>query len=113
MGPKGLQGAPGLKGEKGDTGPAGMPGAKGEPGELISAPTVVVSPAILTVNESGSASFQCSSSGNPQPAIFWRKLNNQSKVSRSAVLGGTLLLKNVTASDSGLYQFSDKQLGQN
>ena len=106
MGPVGLQGAPGPKGDKGDTGPAGMPGAKGEPGKSISAPTVVVSPAMLTVNESGLASFQCSFSGNPQPAILWRKLDNQSKMSRSVVSGGTLHLKNVTASDSGLYQCS-------
>ena len=106
MGPVGLQGAPGPKGDKGDTGPAGMPGAKGEPGKSISAPTVVVSPAILTVNESGLASFQCSFSGNPQPAILWRKLDNQSKMSRSVVSVGTLHLKNVTASDSGLYQCS-------
>jgi len=106
MGPAGLRGAPGFKGQKGDTGPAGMPGAKGEPGESISAPTIVVSPDMLTVNESGSASFQCSSSGSPQPAILWRKLDNQSEISQSAVSEGTLHLKNVTASDSGLYQCS-------
>ena len=46
-----------------------MPGAKGEPGESISAPTVAVSPRKLTVNEGGSASFQCSASGNPEPAV--------------------------------------------
>ena len=47
-----------------------MPGTyKGEPGESISAPTVAVTPAKLTVNESGSALVQCSVSGNPEPAI--------------------------------------------
>ena len=59
-GPPGSKGDTGLKGEKGDTGTAGMKGAKGEPGESIAAPTVAVSPANMTVNESKTASFQCS-----------------------------------------------------
>ena len=66
MGPAGLRGETGTKGEKGDIGPAGMPGTKGEPGESISSPAVVVSPVTLTVNEGGSASFQCSASGSLQ-----------------------------------------------
>ena len=106
MGPVGPQGETGLKGQKGDTGPAGMPGAKGEPGESISAPAVAVSPAVLTVNETGSVSFQCSASGNPEPVIVWSKLNNQLQISQSAVSGGKLLLKNVEASDSGAYKCS-------
>ena len=104
MGPVGLKGDVGLKGQKGDMGPAGMPGAKGEPGESISAPVVAVSPKTLTVNEGGSASSQCSVSGNPKPAIKWSKTNRQS--SRSVVSGGKLLLKNVRGSDSGTYNCS-------
>ena len=69
MGPLGLQGKTGNKGEKGDIGPKGMPGTKGEPGESISSPSVVVSPVTLTVNEGETASFQCSASGNPEPAV--------------------------------------------
>ena len=106
MGPVGLQGEPGYKGEKGDIGPAGMPGTKGEPGESISSPAVVVSPVRLTVNEGGTASFQCSVSGNPEPAVLWSRLDNQSEVTPSAVLGGKLELKRVTGSDSGVYQCS-------
>ena len=90
MGPVGSKGDVGQKGQKGDMGPAGMPGAKGEPGESVSAPAVAVSPKTLTVNEGGSASFQCSVSGNPKPAIKWSKTNRQS--SRSVVSGGKLLL---------------------
>ena len=106
MGPAGLMGEPGTKGEKGDIGPAGMPGRKGEPGESISSPAVVVSPVTLTVNEGGTASFQCSASGNPEPELIWSNLENQSKIRQSAVSGGKLQLKHVTGSDTGLYQCS-------
>ena len=110
MGPVGPKGP---KGQKGEVGPAGMPGAKGEPGESISAPVVAVSPARLTVNETGSASFQCSVSGNPSPAIVWRKLDKQSVRRMSGTSGGTLLLKNVKESDSGVYRCSAENiLGQ-
>ena len=106
MGPVGPPGETGLKGHKGDIGPTGMPGAKGEPGKSISAPTIVVSPARLTVNEGGSASFQCSVSGNPEPAVMWRKLSSQSVISQSAVSGGMLRLQNLKGSDSGVYKCS-------
>ena len=88
MGQAGLKGDVGVKRQKGDMGPAGMLGAKGEPGESISAPVVAVSPKTLTVNEGGSASFQCSASGNPEAAIKWSKLNGQSQMSPSKVSGG-------------------------
>jgi len=108
MGPPGLRGEAGTKGQKGDIGPAGVPGAKGEPGETILAPTVAVSPAKLTVNESGSASLQCSASGNPEPVIKWRTVNNQSEISKSAFsnLRGELRFQNVKGSDSGVYECS-------
>ena len=106
MGPAGLKGDIGIKGQKGDRGSTGMPGTKGEPGQSISSPVVVVSPATLTVNEGGSASFQCSASGNPEPAIVWSKVDNQSEITQSAVSGGELQLKHVTGNDSGLYQCS-------
>jgi len=106
MGPVGPSGISGPKGQKGDTGPAGTPGAKGEPGESISAPTVAVAPSKLTVNESGSALFQCSVSGNPEPSLVWNKVDNQSKISQSVVSGGKLLLQSVTRSDSGVYKCS-------
>ena len=104
MGPAGPKGDVGLKGQKGDMGLAGMPGAKGEPGESISAPVVAVSPKTLTVNEGGSASFQCSVIGNPDPIIVWSKTNRQS--SRSVMSGEKLLLKNVRGNDSGTYNCS-------
>ena len=106
IGPVGPRGEGGPKGQKGDMGSAGIPGAKGAPSESISAPTVAVSPTKLTVNEGGSASFQCSASSNPEPAVVWSKLNSQSEISQSAVSGGRLRLRNVKGSDSGVYQCS-------
>ena len=113
MGPSGPQGESGPKGQKGDTGVSGIPGTKGEPGESISAPVLAVSPAKLTVNEKGTASFQCSVSGNPQPTITWSKRDGQSDITQSAVSRGTLLLKTVSGSDSGVYKCSASNiLGQ-
>ena len=112
-GKQGIIGPVGPRGEvgpKGDMGSAGMPGAKGEPGESISAPTVAVSPTKLTVNEGGSASFQCSASGNPESAVVWSKLNSQSEVSKSAVSAGRLRLRNVKGSDTGVYQCSAENI---
>ena len=106
MGPVGIRGETGTKGEKGDMGPAGMPGTKGEPGESISAPVVAVSPVTGIANETGSASFQCSASGNPKPTIVWSRLDNGSEITQSEVSGGRLHLKNVTGNDAGMYQCS-------
>jgi len=58
------------------------------------------------VNEGGTASFRCSASGNPEPAVTWSKLNSQSKITKTAVSRGTLELRKVTGSDSGVYQCS-------
>ena len=103
---QGYQGEVGPKGEKGNMGLPGIPGAKGEPGQPISAPTVAVSPAKLTVNEGRSASFQCSVTGNPNPEIVWSRVNSQSRLSLSAVSRGMLRLQNLKGSDAGIYRCS-------
>ena len=113
MGPRGSKGEPGRKGEKGDTGTAGMKGTKGEPGESVAAPTVAVSPAKMTVNESKTASFQCSVSGNPKPVSTWSKLEGKSEKILSATTDGKLILPNTAGSDSGVYKCSASNiLGQ-
>ena len=69
-GPPGPQGPPGPKGAQGDQGPPGPKGdqgpqgPKGDPGESISAPSIVVPPVSMVVNETGAASFQCEIKGN-------------------------------------------------
>ena len=104
MGPTGPRGLPGPQGQTGVTGLAGIPGAKGEPGESISVPTVAVSPTKLTVNEGGTASFQCSAGGNPEPTVVWSKLDKQSDIKQSSDSGGKLTLQSVTESTSGTYK---------
>ena len=104
-GRQGIMGPPGSKGEtglKGDSGTAGTKGAKGEPGESIAAPTVAVSPAKMTVNESLTASFQCSVSGNPKPVSTWSKLEGKSEKILSATTDGKLILPNAAGSESGV-----------
>ena len=103
MGPTGSKGETGLKGL---TGTAGMKGAKGEPGESIAAPTVAVSPAKMTVNESKTASFQCSVSGNPKPVSIWSKLEGKSEKILLATTDGKLILPNAAGSVSGVYKCS-------
>ena len=113
MGPPGSKGETGLKGEKGDTGTAGIKGTKGDPGESIAAPTVAVSPAKMTVNESKTASFQCSVSGNPKPVSTWSKLEGKSEKNLSVTTDGKLILPNAAGSDSGIYKCSASNiLGQ-
>ena len=104
MGLVGLKGETGLKGERGDVGSAGIPGAKREPGEAIAVPDVSVSPVTTTVNETGSAFFQCSTNGNPKPMIVWSKLQNGSEVTLQGSAGERLHLKNVSGNDAGVYQ---------
>ena len=99
-------GSPGKSGKQGIMGPVGPPGEAGPPGESISVPTVAVSPAKLTANESESALFQCSVTGNPKPTVMRSKLNIQTNISESAVLGDTLRLQNLKGSDTGVYKCS-------
>ena len=113
MGPSGSKAETGVKGQKGDTGTAGMKGAKGEPGESIAAPTVAVSPAKMTVNESKTASFQCLVSGNPKLVSTWSKLEGKSEQNLSTIIDGKLILPNAAGSDSGVYKcLASNVLGQ-
>ena len=80
-GPAGSQGAQGPRGTRGDNGPPGPKGdqgpqaPEGDPGESISAPSIVVPPVSIVVNETGIASLQCkvkksNISGNVAKAKF-------------------------------------------
>ena len=67
----------------------------------------------MTVNESKTASFQCSVSANPKPVSTWSKLEGKPEKILSATRDGKLILPNATGSDSGVYKCSaSNTLGQ-
>ena len=107
MGPLGMKGE---KGEKGNAGPQGPLGPKGDPGESISLPRVVVSPTTMTVNESNSAQFVCSVSGNPRSQIRWTKVGGSLPSNRTIVTGSQLHIQNVGLDDSGVYKCSARNI---
>lgn len=67
IGNSGVSGSPGTKGQKGERGAQGTPGIPGQsktPDDTGSgSPHVIVSPAILTVNENQTARFHCTATG--------------------------------------------------
>ena len=104
-GKRGPRGFKGDSGQNGAPGPRGIPGPKGDPGPSLAAPSVVVSPPHLIVNESKSAIFHCSASGYPRPDIVWSKVNGSLAMDRSiADSSGKLEIQHVTPTDSGIYQ---------
>ena len=109
-GPPGPQGPPGPKGAQGDQGPTGPKGdqgpqgPKGNPGESISAPSIVVPPVSMVVNETGAASFQCEVKGNPEPQVTWLKQNSSLLADKRVVQSrGGLMITDVTSQDGGMY----------
>ncbi len=107
-GKQGIMGPPGIIGEKGikgDIGPPGIPGIKGEPGESISAPKVTITPSQLTVNESNTAAFFCSATGNPAPQVSWSRVNGSLPSNRiKLTLDGLMQIADVQLKDAGKYK---------
>lgn len=111
-GPQGPQGPPGTLGErgpKGDPGEASSPTPtsvqpfRWQPGDVISAPGIVVKPAVRTVTLNQSATFQCSSKKNVATTVTWSKEDGSLPAGRSTVIKGALHIKNVMAGDNGIY----------
>ena len=105
MGPPGIRGEKGIKGDIGPPGIPGIPGTKGEPGESISKPKVTISPPKLIINETNTASFLCSVSGNPAAQIFWSKVNGSSPSNRTKVTSnGQMQIVSVRMEEAGEYK---------
>ena len=103
--PKNTRGRRGRPGERGPPGPQGDPGPqgpKGDPGKTISAPSIVSPPKPTVVTDI--ASFQCKVRGNPKPQISWLKQNASLPASKRIVQSrGTLMIRDVTSQDGGMY----------
>ena len=105
MGPPGIRGEKGIKGDIGPPGIPGIPGTKGEPGESISKPKVTISPPKLIINETNTASFLCSVSGNPAAQIFWSKVNGSLPSNRTKVTSnGQMQIASVRMEEAGEYK---------
>ena len=106
-GPHGPQGPRGTRGDKGPPGPKGdqgPQGPQGDPGESISAPSIVVPPVSIVVNETGIASLQCKVKGNPTPRVTWQKQNSSLPVGKRIVqTSGGLMIQDVASRDGGVY----------
>ena len=103
-GPQGSKGSQGPQGIQGPPGPQGPQGPKGDPGKSISAPSIVAPPMYMVVNESGTASFQCETVGNPEPKVTWLKQNSSLPPDKRVVPSrGGLMITNVTLQDDGMY----------
>lgn len=107
----GERGPPGPLGPPGPQGDPGPQGPKGDPGKTISAPSIVSPPKPTVVNETDIASFQCKVRGNPKPQISWLKQNASLPASKRIVQSrGTLMIRDVTSQDGGMYTCQTKNL---
>ena len=104
QGPKGNQGTQGIQGPPGPKGDQGPQGPKGDPGKSISAPSILAPPMSMVVNETGTASFQCEVTGNPEPKVTWLKQNSSLVADKRVVPSrGGLVITDVTSQDEGTY----------
>ena len=115
QGPAGPPGSPGLPGSPGVKGPKGDPGEptssnvtslqsfKGQSGDVISAPGIVVKPAVRTITVNQSAIFQCSPEKDVDATISWSKEDGSLPIGRHSVTKGELHIKNVIVTDIGIY----------
>ena len=118
VGPRGPHGPPGYPGLPG---PLGIKGQMGEPGEptsltltslqpfrgqtadVISAPGIVVTPAVRTIALGQSAVFQCLAEKNMDVTVSWSKEDGSLPSGRYSIIKGSLYIMNATAGDNGMY----------
>ncbi|CAH0560050.1 unnamed protein product [Brassicogethes aeneus] len=68
-------------------------------------PTFIIKPKTLyTVVKGGTVFLDCSAVGNPIPKVVWYKKTGQLPTDRTEFVSGGLKIKNVTLSDTGVYE---------
>ena len=112
QGPPGYPGLPGPPGENGEKGdpceptsptPTSLQPFRGQPGDVISAPGILVKPAVRTVTANQSAIFQCSPEKEIGATNSWSKEGGSLPTGRHSVVKGALHIKNVVVGDNGMY----------
>ncbi|XP_078370262.1 uncharacterized protein LOC144654014 [Oculina patagonica] len=108
-GPRGPPGPPGIKGQKDDPGdptsltPTSLQPFSGQAGDVISAPGIIVTPAVRTVALDQRAVFKCSPVQNVDATVSWSKEDGSLPAGRYSIINGTLYIKNATVGDHGMY----------
>ena len=64
----------------------------------------------MTVEEGQNVSLQCKASGMPKPMVTWEKAFSNLPIGRTAVIDGSLKIRNIAKADSGAYACSASNL---
>ena len=64
---------------------------------------IVKPPAKVVVLLRGTLRINCTASGDPKPVIRWKKQGGQLPVGRSEQINGSLLIRDITMNDKGIY----------
>ena len=67
-------------------------------------------PSSVTVEEGQNVSLQCKASGMPKPMVTWEKAFSNLPIGRTAVIDGSLKIRNIAKADSGAYACSASNL---
>ena len=111
QGPQGPSGPPGDQEPSGPRGDQGSQGPKGDPGESISAPSIVLTPMSMMINETGVASLQCEVKENPVPQVTWLKENSSLPADKRIMQSrGDLVIRDVMSEDGGVYACRAKNI---
>ena len=71
---------------------------------MVSLPRFIVKPPVKVAAVPGyTFTLNCSATGDPQPAIRWKRLGSQLPVGRSQQINGALVIRNIAKSDAGNY----------
>ncbi|XP_008192347.1 interference hedgehog isoform X1 [Tribolium castaneum] len=77
-------------------------------------PKFIVRPrSVYNVTKGDKVLLECSAVGNPLPKVVWRKITGIIPEGRSELTPGGLIIKNISASDNGIYECThDNSLGK-
>ena len=71
---------------------------------VVFSPQFVLSPpSVLNAIAGRTLRINCSAQGDPRPFITWRRVGGQLPAGRAEILNGSLILRRITAKDSGRY----------